>query len=513
MKYAEQFASLLEGLSLAYGKFTAGEERADGKRKGKMIMVSEDLSEEKIQQLWEGHLLGTQSIGIVPIQEDNNCMWGAIDIDDYTLDIPGLAKQLHSMKLPLIPCRSKSGGAHLYLFLSEKVSAALLQSKLREIASAIGKGQSEIFPKQKELLIERGDRGNCLNMPYFGGDSSTRYGVGPDGESLSMKDFVKLAEKYRISKKELKDITFAQESEELEWIADGPPCLQQLANQGFPQGTRNNSLFNIGVYLIKRYEDDWETKLEEINHKAMQPPLGASEIVTLQKTLSKKEYNYRCNEQPIVNHCNSALCRTKKFGIGSTGGMPQFGTLSKYESDPPIWFLDVEDGRLELETEDLQNQLRFQRKCMNALNTMPPILKSQTWQGVVQQLLANAEIIEVSNEVSIEGQFHELLEAFCTDRAQARNRDELLLGKPWTESQTTHFRLKDLQNFLARNNFKEYSRTQITARIIKMNNGDAKSSKGFFNIKGKGVNVWTIPEYQSVDSAYDTSEEVAEDVL
>ena len=58
--------------------------------------------------------------------------------------------------------------------------------------------------------------------------------------------------------------------------------------------------------------------------------------------------------------------------------MPMFGTLSKFESDPPIWFLDVEDGRLELETEDLQNQQRFQRKCMNALNRMPPVLKPPT---------------------------------------------------------------------------------------------------------------------------------------
>lgn len=513
MKYEEQFASLLAGLSLAYGKFTAGEERADGKRKGKMVMVSGEFSEEKIIDLWQGHLEGTQSIGIVPIQEDNHCVWGAIDIDDYQLDLQGLAKQLHELKLPLIPCRSKSGGAHVFLFMKEKVSAAKMQNKLREIASGIGKGQSEIFPKQKELLLERGDRGNCLNMPYFGGDDSMRYGLGPTGEALSLEEFVKLAKKSLLTKKALDALSIVSEEKEPDWIADGPPCLQHLAQQGFPQGTRNNSLFNIGVYLRKRYDDEWEPKLEEINHKCMQPPLGASEILTLIKTLNRKEYNYRCNEQPIVNHCNSALCRTKKYGIGSTGGMPQFGTLSKYESDPPIWFLDVEDGRLELETDDLQNQLRFQRKCMNTLNTMPPILKNNVWQGVVQQLLAGVEVIEVSQEVSIEGQFHELLEAFCTDRAQARHKDELLLGKPWTDEKRTFFRLKDLQNFLGRNNFKEYTRTQITARIIKMNSGDAKASRAFFNVKGKGVNVWAIPEYSSVDSPYDLAEEAPENIL
>ena len=36
--------------------------------------------------------------------------------------------------------------------------------------------------------------------------------------------------------------------------------------------------------------------------------------------------------------------------------------LTKQDSEPPIWFLDVEGGRLELETDDLLNQNRFQTK-------------------------------------------------------------------------------------------------------------------------------------------------------
>jgi hypothetical protein len=62
-------------------------------------------------------------------------------------------------------------------------------------------------------------------------------------------------------------------------IKDGPPCLQQLCAQGFPQGTRNNGLFNIGVYLRKFDPDNWKTLLEEHNRSYMTPPLVAQEVV------------------------------------------------------------------------------------------------------------------------------------------------------------------------------------------------------------------------------------------
>ena len=40
-------------------------------------------------------------------------------------------------------------------------------------------------------------------------------------------------------------------------IVDGPPCLQVLTTQGFPEGTRNNGLFNIGIFYRMSNPDDW----------------------------------------------------------------------------------------------------------------------------------------------------------------------------------------------------------------------------------------------------------------
>ena len=107
-------------------------------------------------------------------------------------------------------------------------------------------------------------------------------------------------------------------------------------------------------------------------------------------------------------------------------------------------------------------------------------------------------IIEVPKDVSVEGQFEELLEAFCTERAQAQSRDEILLGKPWTEEGKTYFRLKDLLEYFSRQQFREYGRNHIAARLREMG-GDHH----FFHIKNKGVTVWYIPEFASQDSGYD----------
>jgi len=498
MSLAEDFATRFAGLRHAYGTFTATNElREDGKASGKNITISKELSDKDLLELWENHLAGEQSVGIVPIDESNCCLWGAIDVDEYQLDLKGLAKKLAKHKLPLVVCRSKSGGAHIYVFIAEPVPASLLQRKLRQLAASIGYGQAEIFPKQTQLLLERGDRGSTLNMPYFGGENSTRYAYGTGGEALTPTEFLERASKITLTASALEKLEASPLTEAVDWLDQGPPCIQHLVVQGFPKGTRNSGLFNVGVFLRKKYPDDWEKRLEDVNMKYMQPPLGAQEVLTIGKQLKRKDYFYRCNDQPIASHCNSPLCRTRKHGIGANGGTPLFSNLTKQDSEPPIWFLDVEGGRLELETDDLLNQNRFQRKCMDALNKIPPKVKENVWRQIIQQLLDSLTIVEVPKESSTEGHFLELLENFCTERP-ARERDELLLHKPWTDAGKTYFRLGDLMEHLHRNNFKEYQRNKLTSKLKQLH-----GEPFFFNIKGRGVNVWFIEEFQSQDEPHD----------
>jgi hypothetical protein len=487
-KLAEQFLQLFRGSERAHGFFEIKKDRGDGKKQGKAITIK---TSGPTVALWHQHLEGEYGLGVIPITDSNECFWGCIDVDVYPLDLAELIKNIEKQKLPLVVCRSKSGGAHVLLFVSEPVEAGDMQDKLREVAAGLGYGGLEIFPKQRQVLADRGDIGSWLNMPYFGGDDSTRYALSDKNKALNMEEFLAYAIERQVAS--VDDLFKIKVQTIVDDLEHGPPCLKILLKQGFPEGTRNNGLFNVAVYLQKAYPGDWETKLEEYNRKYFNPPLPASEVLSLIQQHKKKEYNYKCSDEPIKSYCNSTKCKTCKFGVGAGHDAPIFSSLAKLNTQPPLWFMSVNDKRLELTTEQLQNQIRFQRVCMETLNIMPPKMKDVQWQSLVQQLLENGlEIIEVSHDASVDGQFNELLEAFCTDVAQASTREEMLLGKPWTDDNKTYFRIRDLMDYLQRHRFMDMKTNQIAARLK-----DMGAENKFFNIRGRGVNAWIIDAYKS----------------
>ena len=93
----------------------------------------------------------------------------AIDIDDYKVNIVELGQRIAAVVCPLVMCGTKSGGAHLFLFVAEPIQATLMRARLQDSASRLGCGSSEVFPKQTTVNWEAGEFGSWLNMPYFGG--------------------------------------------------------------------------------------------------------------------------------------------------------------------------------------------------------------------------------------------------------------------------------------------------------------------------------------------------------
>lgn len=506
--------SLFAGMANAHGTYKVDDGVApDGsKKKGKALTVRQPVT----SALWQSHLDGERGIGIIPIREDNMCRWGAIDVDIYNLDIVGLVKRITDAGLPLVVCRSKSGGAHAMAFTKEPVQASMMQVKLRELAAGLGYGKSEIFPKQGTVLVDKGDMGNWLNMPYFGGANTTRYAFGPEGTSLSPDEFLAYATSKAMTPEEFETLALAPQKTKVSKKAAGskvdtnhplfgaPPCLQNMAEQGVPEGNRNNALYNYAVYAKKRHPDDWEAAVDQYNLDYMDEPLGSAEVELIKKGMLKKDYNYKCNDQPICGFCNAALCRTRKYGVGVSGSTPIFNSLSKLNTNPALWFLDVEGQRMELTTDQLYNQSLFQKACMDNLTAIPPRVKDNQWHSVLHDLMENAVLIEAPREVSRDGQLEELIEDFVRgSNILALSRDDILFGKPWSDGGKVYFRIKDLMDQLTRNNFKDCTRTQVIARITAMG-GD----KDFFKLKGRGVNVWWVPEVADQDSPFDLPEEL-----
>ena len=482
----KRFLELFAGLDRAHGTYTLSGKITDkGKKQGHALTKTEPATEE----LWQQHLDGKYGLGIFPLKDDGTCKWGAIDVDIYNLDFTKLEKDLSKIKLPLIVCKTKSGGAHIYLFLKNFSDAKLVRTKLMEAAVTLGYSGVEIFPKQIRLASEK-DFGNWLNMPYFDSNKPTRHAI-KDGKKLSAEEFLNLAESSLINEDDLRNIILEKDPA----LENGPPCLQSLSKMGFPDGTRNQGLFNLGIYVRKRYgEDDLAHHLDEMNQKFMDPPLGHKEVAGIVKAVMKKTYNYRCNDQPICDFCNRQICLGRKYGVG--GGSDDVGVeivgIIKVKTDPPTWIVDINGSRIEMDTETLLLQRKFQKAVLEELTIMTNLIKPPKWTALMKEKCENAEEQEAPSDAGSKGQLINYLEDFCTGYAQAQSRDEMILGKPWTDEKEkrTYFRSADFQKFLQQQRFVGFDGRKLWNALRTLG---AKHHQ--FHEKGKNIQCWSVPAF------------------
>lgn len=481
------------GLETAYGFFVVQDKKKGAKVDGKGNTHRGAVT----PALWEQHLTGQAMLGIVPIDADALCHWGAIDIDDYAIDLDELERKIHEYVLPLTVIRSKSGGAHLQLYLKDEAPARKVRQTLGDWAVALGHPGVEIFPKQDELAGPE-DVGNWLNMPYYRGSvpgaevkSHARY----QGKALSVTEFLELAEARAIPAAALDDIKPVGGP-----IGDGPPCLQTMALHGIPEGGRNEALFALGVYAKLKHGDQWEGPLNELNQNHLQPPLPFQEVGDIAKSLKRKDYNYACKKQPLAGFCNREICRSRPYGIGASTGPEDPGVmidgLTQLQGEVPVWYVTVNGVRMQVTTDDLLNQGRFARRCVEKLRFFPYQIKAVRWQKLINGLLQRAEVVDMPSDSGASGQFWLLLEQFCTGFQVGRQWEDLLRGLPFTPEpeaaaqDMTYFRSTDLMKFLQQQQFRDLKQSDMWATLRE--NGAEHKQK---NIKGKCVQLWGVPAF------------------
>ncbi len=492
---AERFMNLFSGYEKAHGQYRVQQKEADGKMSGRAVTIAETATKD----IFESHLNGESFIlGIIMLREDNSCSFGCIDIDirgETKLEESLEELEIKIRNTPLVLCRSKSGGAHLYLFTDPPIAAVDMVAKLNEFAAILGYGGSEIFPKQISRANAH-DRGNWINLPYWGGNNTERYAI-HNGKRLALEGFLDLAEDKRTTYEDLDkyapDLT--------DKFSDGPPCLQHIMTMGFPEGGRNNSLFNVGVYFRKKEPDDWQESLMKFNYEALSTPLPSGEVNGLIKSVSKKNYAYTCKQAPICNFCEKSKCLTRKYGVGRTGGGQeiQIDAITKYETENRSsvrWYLDVGGERIEVTTQQLLDQRQLQKICVERLNKCPSTMAVQRWESRINELLTSVEVIQDPDDASPQGQFEKVLDGFLTGKVQARHKDEIMNAKPWHDSDESkvYFRSEDLFIYLDARRFKYQSQHQIWS-WLRSSGGDRKT----FRIKSKPVKVWSVPAPEFYD--------------
>lgn len=456
--------------------------------------TAKTLREPVTPKLWRDHLAGKRPLGIIPIAEDSSCSWGCIDIDDYLTDPVEVIKRVVAADLPLMPCRSKSGGVHLFLFCDPPAPAAIFQTALKACAAKLGVAESEIFPKQTKVDTARGDMGNWMIMPYYGdtygGKLQDQHGMKPNGFTMTLAEFLKAAEGLRVNHARLKELTTLKEAPKKKNgkakaaglggdpnvpFSDGPVCLEILAGQGIPAGTQNEALFNMAVYYRRAFPDTWQDKLRYANDTYLKPPGSDDGLQGVINSVSKKEYQYGCTKRPMCDHCNATVCRLRKFGVGDDADHMLIGGLTKLAGDPPLWFIGVGDDRIQLSTEDLMDFRLFAKACANHATFTPTPMSQTAWASIVKTQMEKCHIIKLPEEVTRGGQFSEVLEDFLTNRQRGRQKEDVLGGKPWEseEDGCHYFRMKDFARFLNREStMKNLSRTEITKMVRDLGGGD-----------------------------------------
>ena len=481
----EDFFRVFPGLNRAYGQFFITEKKGP-----KLDGYGKTIRESYNEELWKQHLDGKTGLGVIPIDEKNQCRWGCLDVDDYSVNIEKISKQF--VKKNLIVCRSKSGGAHIFIFTKKPVSASSMINKLKDIVKRFGFVKYDLRPQQTQLLNKE-DVGSWLNMPYFGGEQSDRYAL-YDGEVLTPEHFIKWVDKFSVDNLEEINLSFIEKlNKSSEILQGGPPCLQQLLSQGsLGEGSRNNGLFNIGVYLRKRFPEEWQEKLEEYNDEYLDPPLKPREFTSVLNSLDKKTYNYKCKDSPINSVCNKTKCLTCEFGINDEGTMPILNSITKILTNPPQYFLTLSEKKVgPLSSKQVYSFIDFKQVVFENLDMLLPKINDKLWTETINDLMSRVISVEAPKDSSNEGRLLELLERFCTGSTSSTELEDLLRSKAVIQDAVTEFRINDFMEFLDRHRFKEFKLHEITAYL--KNLGATHSGK---KIKGKFTNTWSVPNFQ-----------------
>lgn len=457
-------------------------------------------------EIMDEHLAGVTGCGGVPIHDDGTCTWAAIDIDNHgeEADIPieDIDRNIHTYGLPLIACRSKSGGVHAYMFLKEPQPCNRVREVMAGWAVKLGYAGAEIFPKQGKLFSNDGKLsfGNWINFPYFNAQHTERYAV-VDKKRLTLEEFLDYADSLKVTKVKMRSLIVADHPE-------APPCIQTLLSKGAPEGQRNEAMYNVAVYFRRLDIDTAQARATAANQFIFTKPLPKAELQRTVSSAMKPDYSYRCGEEAIKKYCDRTTCLTRKCGItddeadkiDTYASLPKFGGLVKYMSEPVRWELEIEGKRVfNIGTAELLDWRYIRQLIADRLTRVAPMIKGGEWERMLAPMMAEARVVETPDDASINGIIRDRLREFAakTDLLNVgedtKDRESLLRGMPVVQKMDGErcvlFRGQDFVNYLKRTKSEELKGVNLWFAVQDLGVQHKKIRIGLKDT----CNVWYLP--------------------
>lgn len=467
----ESFISIFQGASTYYTEVLVDESSQPGeKRKASSRFIQKDITDTEFIK----HLKGKAGLGISPIDESNLAQFGVVDIDVYAPEATRkIIRSIYTLGLPFFPCRSKSGGLHIYIFFKKKVQASSVVDVLEKFVSNFGlrtlfDTKVEIFPKQTR--VAPGKHGNTITLPYLGGltESPISYGIDANGNSIPVEEFTNRVLRNKVTVSEL-----VSTLDDLPY-ADAPPCVQRgmlVYNLGENSG-RNNFLFTASIFLKKKYgKEQFGSYAVQMNDE-FDVPLETQEVDAIVRSIQENEYNYRCRDIPCLTLCDSKLCRTRTFGVGKDKGFftgLDYGTLKRIKSAKPYYLWELRpmgaEKFVEVRFDDesnLMDQRYFMRMCIRYLNMTPTRIDENEWLSLLNKALASLVEVEVpkSTDTSEIARLNEMFVRYLTQRQLHKQYPQLIkTGFVYKDSGKYYFITSGFETFL------ELNRVRLSSEI------------------------------------------------
>ena len=499
----DKFINIFEGLSSAYGQFRKDNNRLAVKVEGKSFIEKKPVTKE----LWQNHLNGTgPNLGVFPLTREGTCKWGAIDIDVNNFDYEDLLNRIRKQKLPLIMFRSKSGRAHVYMFMKDFTPAQEVQTVMKKFAGKLGLADKldRVYPMQTSL--SKNDFGSWLNMPYYNQEETSTCAYKDNFDGATIEEFFEMYDKYvqtDLSQHLVEEVKQNIKKPKEKTLEDFLlPCTKnclELNNNKIPDENRNDYLLHMytwsmravekGVKKIPEYSKmDAETLLKYFNQEYMARPVEEKEI---QNTIFKskdKEYKYLCKKPTITKYCDSSACTRHLCGITPLDAeklvkaTQALGKITRYLSEPPIFFESVdvknENGsgykriRIEMQGEDIINKQKWLNKLANQ-GYFPHISlheqKSSDFLVMQYERLENCLNEAADEEASEDFEFKSIIYSFVNKMTVSYNKEDLLKNACYVNKDTHEldFKLPSLMEYLKSNHIK-IPANQLTLKLKKI---------------------------------------------
>jgi hypothetical protein len=436
-------------------------------------------------------------LGLVPVTKAGTCHFAAIDIDVDDIDHKALLAKIRARRFPLNVCRSKSGGAHCYAFFKEPVPAKFAQQRLKQWAAILGFPSVEIFPKQTSTSSQ--NIGNWINLPYFGGDDTTRYAFDENG-AMPFQDFLEKVVYYDST--ENYDLSDPRTSASPSGM---PPCLAKLSESKLPEGTRNNVLFNAAVFYRKSKPATWEDEVHAHNKDQFDPPLGYREVQAVVKSAARTRYQYTCEQFPLRDNCDRATCSKLPYGVENKpwdepAAFDQVACsrFRKVMTDPPRYILEVNEKDIELSAEEFMSFPKFKAQVFMRLDLVIQTMKQPQWEQQLKLLTETKEDIPVPTDASLPGLVLQRFHEFLSLRERSNSKEDLLRGLPVTVDELILFRFSDLISHLHVYRLDKMDQGQLFS-LLKSQGAGHKVVK----LNGRLTTVWSFPEIATNEQTED----------